>query len=94
MSEAIFIVTGLTQKTSELKDHAHQLEGALAQRESTLEELRQVVNETNQGQEEREAKFKSRIEGLEEAVKKEVEVQRDLRKQVWKLLTFKRRIFL
>lgn len=75
-------IVGLTQKTNELKEHTHQLETVLAQRETTLEELRQAVHETNQGQEERDAKFKSRIEGLEEAVKKEVEVQRDLRKQV------------
>ncbi|GFS09833.1 Golgin subfamily A member 3 [Elysia marginata] len=75
-------VMGLSQMTSELKGHSHQLETALAQRESALEELRQSVEESHSGLKQRDQAFLQRIAELEAAVEKEVAVQKDLRKQM------------
>ncbi|XP_035827105.1 golgin subfamily A member 3 [Aplysia californica] len=75
-------VMGLSQKNAKLKEHSHQVESALAQRESALADLRCTVEDSGRHLEERDAKFLDRISGLETAVEKEVEVQRELRKQM------------
>ncbi|XP_059143749.1 golgin subfamily A member 3-like isoform X2 [Physella acuta] len=75
-------VMGLSQKNVELKEHSHQLEAALARRESALEELKRSVEESSLELQNRDQKFLDRISGLEVALDKEVEVQRDLRKQM------------
>ncbi|CAL1536149.1 unnamed protein product [Lymnaea stagnalis] len=75
-------VMGLNQKNAELKDHTHQLEASLAQRESALEDLRRSVEESAKDLENRDHKFLDRISALEKSVEKEVSVQGELRKQM------------
>ncbi|CAG5135781.1 unnamed protein product [Candidula unifasciata] len=75
-------VLGLSQTNAELKEHSHQLEAALAQRESALESLKRSVEESTRDLDQRDQKFLDRISSLEEAVEKEFEVQRELRKQM------------
>ena len=47
-----------------------------------MPELRESVSESRAEMEQRDKKFLDRIAGLEQAVEKEVKVQKDLRKQV------------
>ncbi|KAI8749280.1 golgin subfamily A member 3 [Biomphalaria glabrata] len=75
-------VMGLTQKNTELKEHSHELEAALALRESAFDDLKRSVEESVQDLDKRDQKFLDRISSLEMSVEKEVEVQRDLRKQM------------
>ncbi|KAH9525488.1 hypothetical protein Btru_001545 [Bulinus truncatus] len=75
-------VMGLTQKNSELKIHSHELEAALAQRESAFDDLKRSVEESARDLDQRDRKFLDRISGLEMSLGKEVEIQRDLRKQM------------
>ena len=79
---SLLFLAGLSQKVSELKNHSQQLEEALTLRESDLAQLRKSVEISTLDLEARDAKFMERISSLESAVVKEVEVQRDLRKQV------------
>ncbi|RUS75873.1 hypothetical protein EGW08_016362 [Elysia chlorotica] len=75
-------VMGLSQTSAELKEHSHQLEAALAQRETALDELRRSVEDSNSDLQHRDEAFLQRIAELEAAVDKEVGVQKDLRKQM------------
>ncbi|GFN84801.1 golgin subfamily a member 3 [Plakobranchus ocellatus] len=75
-------VIGLSQTTTELKEHSRQLETALAQRESALEELKRSVEESHSELQQRDQALLQRVADLEAAVEKEVTVQKDLRKQM------------
>ena len=75
-------MTGLIQTNSSLKSHVHQLEGTLADKESSLEDLGAEIQSLQRDLGEKEREYTVQIQQLEEEQKTEKEAQRDLRKQV------------
>lgn len=73
---------GVTQNHSALKQHTSHLEATLAQRESVVSELDYISKENAEKQQYDEAKLHEKILSLEEAVSRERNTIKELRKQV------------
>ncbi|XP_056003111.1 golgin subfamily A member 3-like isoform X2 [Ostrea edulis] len=75
-------VEGLIQTNSSLKHHVQQLESALAERETGLEDMESQMETIREESENKEREYVIKIQQLEEEQTAEKEAQRELRKQI------------
>lgn len=72
----------MIQTNSSLKHHVQQLESALAERETGLEDMESQMETIREESENKEREYVIKIQQLEEEQTAEKEAQRELRKQV------------